>query len=88
MNSKSADRLLQIEKRLKQALSPDKLEVIDESHLHIGHPGAQSGAGHFLVTISSPSFTGKTRIDCHRQIYAALGDLMDKDIHALRLIIE
>lgn len=80
------DRILQIQQRL-QALHPTHLEVIDESHKHIGHPGAQSGGGHFLVIIASEKFKGQSLIACHRMIYDALDDLMEKEIHALKIKI-
>ncbi|MFT3742400.1 MAG: BolA family protein [Gammaproteobacteria bacterium] len=68
---------------LKQHFSPTFLEVEDQGHLHIGHPGAQTGAGHFKVAIASPVFENKNRLACHRLIYEALGELMQSDIHAL-----
>jgi BolA protein len=80
-------RIQGIKQRLQQNLVPTRLEVEDESHLHIGHPGAQSGAGHFAVTIASPFFAGKSKIKCHRLIYTAVIDLMGDHIHALKINI-
>jgi BolA protein len=74
-----------IREKLIKALSPSFLDVIDESHHHIGHPGAQTGGGHFAVSIASPAFVSKTMLQSHKLIYAALGDMMQKDIHALRI---
>lgn len=79
------DRLAEIKKRLTAALSPSKLEVVDESHLHAGHEGAKSGAGHFAVTIVSNAFKDCGLIDRHRKIYDALSDLMQTEIHALSI---
>lgn len=66
-----------------RAFAPTELEVVDESHLHAGHPGARDGRGHYRVTIVSPRFAGRSRIERHRMVFAALGSLMDTDIHAL-----
>lgn len=87
MPTKSATRITIIEQKLTQALKPTVLNVIDEGHLHQGHPGAQSGLGHFAITIASPAFAAKSIMECHRLVYAALGDLMQTDIHALRIKI-
>jgi BolA protein len=70
-----------------QSLNPTHLEVIDESYKHIGHEGAKTGLGHFKVVITSPQFEGNTRITNHKAIYAALGDLMHTDIHALSIVL-
>jgi BolA protein len=74
-----------IRDRLKDALAPEMLEIEDESHLHAGHAGARDGRGHFRVTVVSPRFDGLSRIARHRLVFAALGDLMQTDIHALTL---
>lgn len=74
-----------IKKKLHQALAPTLLEVIDEGDQHIGH--AKEAAGHFFVQISSPLFKNKPLVESHRLIYAALGDTMGSEIHALRIEI-
>jgi BolA protein len=79
------DRKAMIEQRLRQALSPTLLELVDQSHEHAGHPGARSGGGHFDVTIVSPHFTGKTLLQRHRLVYEALGEAMREEIHALSI---
>lgn len=83
----NATRAQEIEQRLTAAFSPTRLEIIDESHKHAGHAGATSGGGggHFIVTISSPSFDGVPLVKQHRMIYAALDDMMNSDIHALKI---
>lgn len=78
-------RLKLIEQRLRQALAPDALDLRDDSHLHVGHAGARDGRGHFAVRIVSSAFAGQRPIARHRMIYAALGDLMQTDIHALSI---
>ncbi len=79
------ERIAKIRERINAALKPDALEIIDESHKHIGHAGAQDGRGHFQVTIVSDKFKGLSPIQRHRLIYDAVGDLMDTDIHALSI---
>jgi len=77
--------MARIRERLMQRLSPTQLDLIDESHLHAGHAGAQSGRGHFRVTIVSESFAGQPPLARHRMVYAALGEMMQTDIHALTI---
>jgi BolA protein len=74
-----------IKQRLTEAFSPLQLELLDESHKHAGHPGARAGGGHFVVTIVSSAFAGKTTLQRHRMVYAALGEMMQKEIHALSI---
>ncbi|WP_126454708.1 BolA family protein [Sulfuriflexus mobilis] len=78
-------RIKQIKQRLIEGLDAESVDVIDESHMHAGHAGAKTGMGHFNVTIIADAFTGKSLIERHRQIYAALGDMMQTDIHALSI---
>ena len=74
-----------IETRLRSALTIAFIEIVDESHLHIGHAGAASGGGHFHVTIASKNFEGLSALARHRLIYDALGDAMQTEIHALSI---
>ena len=78
-------RSANIETILSDAFSPDELLVKDQSHLHAGHAGAKDGRGHFEVVIVADAFLDCSRIDCHRMIYGALGELMTTDIHALSI---
>lgn len=78
-------RVQVIEGRLRAALAPEWLEIIDESHLHIGHVGAKDGRGHFRVRIASALFEGLSRMARHRLVYRALGTLMQSDIHAVNI---
>jgi BolA family transcriptional regulator, general stress-responsive regulator len=68
-----------------QVLEPQRCELIDESHRHVGHEGARDGRGHFAVEIVSAQFDGEPLIRRHRRVYAALGDLMETDIHAVSM---
>lgn len=79
------DRIERIESRLRAALQPTVLGLRDDSHLHAGHAGARSGRGHFHLTLCSAAFIGLSPVARHRAVYAALGDLMETDIHALSM---
>ena len=76
-------RMTQMHALLRAALAPTALEVTDDSHLHAGHAGARLGLGHFSVRLVSPMFEGKPPLARHRLVYAALGYMMQTDIHAL-----
>jgi BolA family transcriptional regulator, general stress-responsive regulator len=78
-------RIVQIRSRLEGAFAPEVLEIVDESHRHAGHAGAKDGRGHFSVRIVSDRFEGVKTLARHRMVYAALGTLMETDIHALSL---
>ncbi len=67
------------------SLQPSSLEIIDDSASHAGHAGAKTGKGHFILKIKSDAFEDKSILEQHRMIYAALGDLMTTDIHALTI---
>lgn len=73
-----------IEQALRDALAPESLQVVDESHLHAGHAGAASG-GHYRVLIRSARFAGSSRIGRHRLVYDALAGLIPLGIHALAI---
>jgi BolA protein len=60
--------------------------VIDQGWQHIGH--AEEGAGHFKVRIASSKFKGLTLVECHRLVYAALGEAIGNNIHALQIDIQ
>ena len=82
----TAQRVALIRSRLEAELDPEELEVVDDSHRHVGHAGARDGRGHFQVRILSRRFAGKRTVERHRMVYAALGALMQTDIHALGLV--
>ena len=74
-----------LRQRLSAALSPQQLELTDESHLHAGHAGAQGGGRHYSVKIQSNCFVGLSQVAQHRLVYDAIKDLMPHPIHALAL---
>lgn len=79
------NRVEQIRSALQAAFQPDLLEVEDDSHRHAGHAGARDGRGHFNVTVVSAAFAGKGPLARHRAVYAAVGEMMQTDIHALSI---
>lgn len=80
-----SDRATLIRETLEKALRCEMLEIVDDSHLHVGHEGARDGRSHFSIVIVSDDFRELRQLKRHRLIYDALGDLMTTDIHALRI---
>jgi BolA protein len=74
-----------IENALRDKLEAQHVAVIDQSSLHDGHVGVQSGGGHFQVVVVSDRFRGLSRIAAQRVVYEALGELMINDIHGLSM---
>jgi len=73
-------------KKLTDALHPESLSVVDESHLHEGHAGHRPGGEtHFRIHIVSSAFEGKSRVERHRMINTILADDLAGGIHALAL---
>lgn len=66
-------------------LEPETYTLDDESEAHRGHAGAASGGAHFRLTIVSPKFRNLSTLARHRLVYEAMGDLMQRDIHALSI---
>jgi BolA family transcriptional regulator, general stress-responsive regulator len=72
--------------RLNSALLPTRIELIDDSEQHRGHGGYNpAGESHFSLSLESRAFSGKSRVERQRMIYAALGDLMKERVHALSI---
>jgi len=75
-----------ITEKLTSAFSPQSLNVVDESHLHAGHAGSREGGQtHYRVYIVSNAFEGKSRVDRHRMINAALAAELAGSVHALAI---
>lgn len=83
-----------IEDKLTKALSPERLAVVNESHLHAGHHHVESGheatfdgsgETHFRIRIVAPAFAGMSRIERHRAVNALLADELKAGLHALAI---
>jgi BolA protein len=73
-----------IEEKLQRAFQPDRLTVVDESHLHEGHVGHRPGGEtHFRVSVVAKSFAGKSRVERHRMVNSVLADELAGPVHAL-----
>ncbi len=67
------------------ALTPEFIEILDDSGRHIGHEGAKGGGGHYQLRLVSPRFHGAALPARHRMVYDALGSMMKNEIHALSI---
>lgn len=85
MNTDTKTRIEIIEDKLRSALNPQSIQVIDDSAQHIGHPGASQGAGHYTVIIVSNAFENLSAVKRHQLVYAALQDMIPNDIHAVQI---
>ena len=79
------DRIRRIRACLQAQFDPLELDIEDESQHHAGHAGAAGGMGHFRVRIVSALFGGLSAVARHRKVYAALGDLLTTDVHAVAI---
>ncbi|HHU93705.1 MAG TPA: BolA family transcriptional regulator [Alcaligenaceae bacterium] len=82
-----SERIALVTERLR-VLQPTHFEIIDESHLHAGHAGAQGGASHFRLIIGSDQFEGLSTLAKHRLIYEHVQDLIPHPIHAFAIEIK
>jgi BolA family transcriptional regulator, general stress-responsive regulator len=72
--------------KLTRAFAPERLDVVDESHRHAGHAGARAGGEtHYSVYIVSQAFQGKSRVERHRMVNAALASELKAGVHALAI---
>lgn len=75
-----------ITRKLTEAFAPTALDVIDESHHHVGHAGAHpEGESHFRVVIASDAFSGKSRVERHRMVNEVLAAELAGRVHAFAL---
>lgn len=77
------DRSERLASALKQAFQPLRLAINDDSRAHAGHH--HGGGGHFSVSLCSEHFEGRSTLERHRLVYAAVGEMMPGDIHALSI---
>jgi BolA family transcriptional regulator, general stress-responsive regulator len=75
----------QLRSALERALTPRSLEIIDDSARHAGHAGAREG-GHYHVTLVADAFRGRSQLERHRLVYAAVAPLMKGSVHALNIV--
>ncbi len=75
----------ELRRALEAALAPQRLEVIDDSARHVGHAGARGGA-HLRVHLVANAFRGRTQLERHRLVYAAVAPLMAQRVHALNIV--
>ncbi|GAB3309510.1 BolA family protein [Haliea atlantica] len=72
----------QIESRLREALSPEHLELENESHMHSVPPGSES---HFRLVLVSEAFAGQRKVARHQRIYQLLAEELAGPVHALSI---
>jgi BolA protein len=71
---------------LRERLDPTHLVVEDESQQHFGHAGwREGGETHFRIDVVSPAFEGKSRVERHRIVNAALAGAFERGLHALAI---
>jgi BolA protein len=80
------ERIDKIRERVIATFAPLECQLDDESHLHAGHAGASTGAGHYRLRLVSDRFAGLNRIARHRLVYDCLRDMMQSEIHAINII--
>jgi BolA protein len=74
-----------LEASLRERFDPTHIEVIDESHLHVGHAGAKDGGGHYRAVIVSEEFSGLNRVQAQQLVYRTVEGWMGREIHALSM---
>ena len=77
--------MAQLRSALEQAFAPSRLEIIDDSAAHTGHAGARSG-GHYRVQLVAEAFRGRSSLERHRLVYAAVAPLLSGSVHALNIV--
>ena len=75
----------QLRAALEQALAPRMIDIVDDSAAHAGHAGARGG-GHYRVTLVAEAFRGRSSLERHRLVYAAVAPLMNSAVHALNVV--
>jgi len=81
----SESKVAQLRSAIERALSPVSLEIIDDSARHAGHAGAREG-GHFRIVVVAEGFAGRSQLERHRLVYAAVASLMGQGVHALSIV--
>jgi BolA protein len=81
----STQVMAQLRSALEQAFAPATLEIFDDSAAHAGHEGSRAG-GHYRVTVVAEAFRGRSRLERHRLVYAAVAPLFHGAVHALNIV--
>ena len=81
----NAQVMAQMRSALERALAPHSLEIVDDSARHAGHAGARGG-GHYRVTLVADAFRGRSQLERHRLVYAAVAPLLSGAVHALNIV--
>ena len=80
----SSEQMLR--EKLMVELEPIRLDIVNESHMHAGHRSSpDTGESHFRVLVVSPKFAGKSRVERHRMVNAAVAELLRSRVHALAI---
>lgn len=75
-----------MERLLRAAFAPSRLEIVNDSASHHGHAGDDgSGESHFTIAIESAAFAGKSRLERQRMVNRSLGDIPGQRVHALAI---
>jgi BolA protein len=75
-----------IRRKLTEGLAPARLDIVDDSHRHVGHAGHDArGESHFRVSIVSDAFAGRSRLERQRLVYGLLAEELAERVHALTL---
>jgi BolA protein len=73
-----------IRNKLTEAFAPEALEIVNDSHRHVGHAGSPgTGESHFTIKVVSAAFAGKSRLERHRMVNQVLSAELAGRIHAL-----
>jgi BolA family transcriptional regulator, general stress-responsive regulator len=81
----TSEVVTQLRGAIERALNPRSLEIVDDSARHAGHAGARGG-GHYRVTLVAEAFRGRSHLERHRLVYAAVAPLMSGSVHALNIV--
>ena len=81
----STQVMAQLRSALEQAFAPQAVEIVDDSAAHAGHAGSRAG-GHYRVTVVAEAFRGRSRLERHRLVYAAVAPLFQGAVHALNIV--
>ncbi len=83
-----------IERKLRERFAPERLEIVNESHLHAGHHHVESGhhaefdgkgETHLRIRIVAPAFAAMSRVERHRAVNAVAADEIKAGLHALAI---